>query len=307
MQDFLIEVAVEAIHQKKCVVFPTETVYGLGANALSSESVAQIFKLKNRPANNPLIVHVPTIDDIYQVAESLSPLEISLLEQFAPGPLSLVLKKKDCVPNIVTGGLDSVGVRIPKHPVALEFLSQVKKPICAPSANISGKPSPTTYEMASFYMKDQGVVILDGGNLDIGLESTVIKVEYPHIYLLRAGAITSEMIFEACGIIPQCNLEQEHRSPGTQFAHYKPKASIILFPQGTIPPFIENSALLCLSPNSFPYRKVYHFANIQEYSHSLYDTFFQCDKQKIPTIICELPEKKNIGLALYDRLIKAAK
>ncbi|MGL5955801.1 MAG: L-threonylcarbamoyladenylate synthase [Brevinema sp.] len=300
----LIPSAVQAIYQKKCVVFPTETVYGLGADALCPESVSQIFKLKNRPSSNPLIVHLPNIDDIYTVAYSLSPLEITLLERFSPGPLSLIVKKKESVPDIVTGGLDSVGVRIPKHPIALEFLSQVKKPICAPSANISGKPSPTTYEMALFYMKNNDVIILDGGDLDIGIESTVIKVDEPHIYLLRTGAISPEMIAEACGIMPQLNIEQEHHSPGTRFAHYKPNASIILFPYNTPAPFIENAALLCLNPNNSPYRKIYHFTDIQEYSHCLYDTFFQCDKQKIPLIICELPNNKNTGI--YDRLIKAA-
>ncbi len=300
-----IQDAVQAIHQQQCVVFPTETVYGLGANALDSQSVDKIFKLKNRPSSNPLIVHVPDIESIYTVAEDISNLELKLLEKFSPGALSLILPKKNIVPDIVTGGLESVGVRIPNHPVALEFLSEVKVPIAAPSANISGKPSPTTYEMAKFYMKD--VIVLDGGNLDIGIESTVIKVDYPNIYLLRAGAITPQMIAEVTSIMPTLNPKEEHHSPGTRFAHYKPNASVVVY-EG-VPPKFENSVLLCLNNNfdSYAYDRVYHFNNTKEYTHHLYEIFFQCDKQNISHIICELPPNEDTSLGLYDRLIKASK
>ncbi len=299
-----IQDAVRAIQQQQCVVFPTETVYGLGANALDPQSVEKIFKLKNRPSSNPLIVHVPDIDSIYTVASHVTPLEIKLFESFSA--LSLILPKKNIVPDIVTGGLESVGVRIPNHPIALEFLREVKVPISAPSANISGKPSPTTYEMAKFYMQDKGVVILDGGDLDIGIESTVIKVDYPNIYLLRAGSISPQMIADVTGIMPTLNPKEEHHSPGTRFAHYKPNASVIVF-EG-LPPQLPNSVLLCLNPDldDSVYDRVYHFNDTKEYTHHLYEIFFQCDKQNISNIICELPPNSGKSMGLYDRLMRAS-
>lgn len=306
MQD-LLKLAVQAIYDQECVVFPTETVYGLGANALCFQSVNRIFELKNRPPSNPLIVHVPNIQSIFSVAFSLSPLEQKLLEIFSPGPLSLILPKKKEVPGNVTGGLDTVGVRIPNHPIALEFLSLVNTPICAPSANISGKPSPTTYEMAQYYMEGKGPIILDGGDLDIGIESTVIKIENDIIYLLRAGAITSEMIADKVGILPINNPNQDHHSPGTRFTHYKPQATVLLFEEN--PPMLtENSALLYLNPkiDTKGYCHTFHFETIQEYMHALYHTFFQCDKYYLSTIVCELPPNMEQGTALRDRLLRAS-
>lgn len=307
MNKSTISQAVQAIHQQQCVVFPTETVYGLGANALCEKSVHHIFQLKNRPATNPLIVHIGNLDMITLVASSISTLEQRLFENFSPGPLTIVLPKNNNIPDIVTGGLDSVGIRIPNHPIALEFLQAVQLPICAPSANISGKPSPTTYEMACYYMENKNIPILDGGSLEIGIESTVIKVDNNQIYLLRAGSISPEMIADFCGIMPITNSTEAHRSPGTQFAHYKPQANIHLFAFGTSPILLENSVLLCINKpsNISDYKKVYHFSSIQEYMHHLYDIFFQCDKAKISTIICELPINQSEGMGLYDRLSRA--
>lgn len=304
----MISKAVQSIQQGKCVVFPTETVYGLGANALSTSQVAQIFAFKNRPTSNPLIVHVANMDMIFTVASSLSSLEQRLFEAFSPGPLTLVLPKKENVPSIVTGNLDSVGVRIPNHPIALDFLNAVNLPICAPSANISGKPSPTTYEMAKHYMKNQDVIILDGGNLEIGIESTVIKVERDEIYLLRAGAISPQMIADFCGIMPIIKQSEAHRSPGTKFTHYKPKAKVHLYTYNTTSPFtqINNAILLCLNlPLNTQYKHIYHFTDIQEYMHHLYEIFFQADKKGISHIICELPINEGLGMGLYDRLSRA--
>ena len=301
-----LQSAIDAILNKECVVFPTETVYGLGANALCSQSVNRIFELKNRPPSNPLIVHISHIDQIFSVATSLSPLEQKIFEAFSPGPLSLILPKKKEIPSNATGGLDTVGVRIPNHPIALEFLSAINLPICAPSANISGKPSPTTYEMAQFYMEGKAV-ILDGGTLDIGIESTVVKVEGAKIYILRSGHITAEMIAEKTGILPCENTAQEHHSPGTRFAHYKPKATIITF-EGQMPKASKNSALLFLNKDIdlSEYSHSFYFDTVRDYAHALYYTFFQCDKLNISTIYCELPPNHGQGVALRDRLIKAA-
>ncbi|MDK2817875.1 MAG: threonylcarbamoyl-AMP synthase [Spirochaetota bacterium] len=301
-----LQLAIDAILSKECVVFPTETVYGLGADAFCHQSVSRIFELKNRPPSNPLIVHIATIDQILSVTTSLSPLEQKLFEKFSPGPLSLILPKKKEISSNVTCGLNTVGVRIPNHPIALEFLSAVNLPICAPSANISGQPSPTTYEMAKFYMEDKAI-ILDGGTLDIGIESTVVKTDGNKIYILRSGFITAEMIADQIGIVPSTNTSQEHHSPGTQFTHYKPKATIIAF-EGTPPKACDNSALLFINYDRdlSSYQHVFHFDNAIDYAHALYYTFFQCDKLNISTIYCELPPNHGQGVALRDRLIKAS-
>jgi len=304
-----LQKAIEAIHQKECIVFPTETVYGLGADATCKEAVLKIFELKNRPSSNPIITHVSDIESIFSIAKTLNKLEYQLFEHFSPGPLSLILPKKSNIPLEVTGGLDSIAVRIPNHPVALAFLKEVNTPICAPSANLSGQPSPTTFEMAKYYMGTKVPIILDGGQLDIGIESTVIKVEQNNIYILRAGFITAEMIKELTGIIPQYPTNQLYRSPGTQFAHYKPKAKVIIFEQGEVPNTIHNnSAILYLSPslNTENYNYKIHFLSTKDYAQALYYSFFNCDKKKIDYIYCELPLAIHQGIALKDRLHRAA-
>ena len=309
MNNLIIQQAVSAIHENNCVVFPTETVYGLGANALCKEAVLKIFELKKRPPTNPLIVHVPSLDDCLKVASSLNPLEERLFELFAPGPISLILPKRSEIPKEVSGGLDSVGVRIPNHPIVLEFLKAVGVPICAPSANISGKPSPTSFEMAEHYMKGKAAVLLDGGVLDIGIESTVLKVDKENIYILRAGHITAEMIEEKTGIKPSSNTIISHQSPGTQFTHYKPLAQIILF-EDKLDFINENSAILYLNNDldidTQEYKYIYHFDNISQYVHALYYTFFLCDQQGIERIYCEIPPNIHQGVALRDRLFRAA-
>ncbi|MGL4388385.1 MAG: L-threonylcarbamoyladenylate synthase [Brevinema sp.] len=300
--------AVEAINDDQCVVFPTETVYGLGSNALSKKAVARIFEYKNRPPTNPLIVHIADEDQLSEITTGISSLEKELFKHFSPGPLSLILPKKHIVPDNVTGGLDSIGIRIPNHPIALEFLNAVQKPICAPSANISGKPSPTSFEMATFYMRDKVPIILDGGDLDIGIESTVIKVVKGDIYILRAGFVTSEMIFDYTGIRSILNNKHfEHQSPGTNFPHYKPKAIIKVFENTEDLYNIdrEDTLLLHLSQIDWEGENRY-FHSISEYAHHLYAIFFESDKNNIKTIYCELPPNNHEGMALHDRLIRAA-
>ncbi|MGL4394809.1 MAG: L-threonylcarbamoyladenylate synthase [Brevinema sp.] len=304
----LIQSAVNAIHNNECVVFPTETVYGLGANALSEQAVAKIFELKNRPPANPLIVHIAHLDQCQDLTTGLNSLEKDLFNHFSPGALSLVLPKKSTVPDIVTGGLDSVGVRIPNHPIALEFLTAVDRPICAPSANISGKPSPTSFEMAEFYMKNKVPVILDGGDLEIGIESTVVKVVGDQIYILRAGFVTAEMIFAQTGIQPILNNKAlSKQSPGTNFPHYKPKAQIKTFEYQQKPQIINTDGVWILHLSDLDTScESKHFHSVADYAHHLYAIFFESDKKNIQTIYCELPPATNEGLALRDRLIRAA-
>ncbi|MGL4367483.1 MAG: L-threonylcarbamoyladenylate synthase [Brevinemataceae bacterium] len=305
----IINKAIAEILHNQCVVFPTETVYGLGADAGNKVAVQKIFELKNRPAVNPLIVHIADRTQIDDIAEAPNTLEKELFSLFSPGPLTVILKKKIHIPNEVSGGLDTIGVRIPNHPIALAFLQAVQKPICAPSANISGKPSPTTFAMAKFYMEHKVNVIIDGGDLDIGIESTVVKVENNKIYILRSGTITSQMIFDATGINPILSSSKHaHQSPGTRFSHYKPSAKVITFESGQLPTVGSNSAVIYLTGNpdlpSFIRSK--KCSSLKEYARILYREFFLCDQESISTIYCELPPNDQEGIAIRDRLVRAS-
>ncbi|SFB78215.1 translation factor SUA5 [Brevinema andersonii] len=300
----LIQQAVQALYAGDLVVFPTETVYGLGADATSDKALKQIFAIKGRPTNNPLIIHVASINNVLQAAASINSIEEKLLEIFAPGPLSLILPKNNKISHIATGGLDTVGIRIPDHDLALKLLSRLDIPIAAPSANISGAVSPTTLEMSQFYMDQKVPIILDGGPLSIGIESTVVKVEKDQIFILRPGAVTAEMIADATDIKPSHNLHESHRSPGTQFKHYQPQATVVFFECGEEIFFSEHSALLSLHYYNTNV-DCYFFDSIISYAAALYKTFFECDKNNTHTIYCELPPDYGEGRALRDRIIRA--
>lgn len=300
----LIQQAVYVLHAGDLVVFPTETVYGLGADATSDKALTRIFEIKRRPAVNPLIVHVASINNVLQAAASINAIEEKLLEIFAPGPLSLILPKNNKISSIATGGLDTVGVRIPNHDLALKLLSAVNTPIAAPSANISGAVSPTTLEMSCFYMNQKVPIILDGGTLSVGIESTVVKVEKDQIFILRPGAVTTEMIADATGIKPNINSYESHRSPGTQFMHYQPQAAVVFFEHGEEISFSEDSALLSLHHYDTN-GDCYFFDSTLSYAAALYKTFFDCDKNNINTIYCELPPDCGEGRALRDRIMRA--
>ncbi|MGL5722066.1 MAG: L-threonylcarbamoyladenylate synthase [Brevinema sp.] len=300
----LIGKAAQALSRDQLVVFPTETVYGLGVNAYSDKALQKVFEVKKRPAKNPIIVHVASVDQVLLAAQEISPLEKELFQAFSPGPMTLILPKNKLISPLATGGLDTVGVRIPKHPIALALLEKSNVPVAAPSANTSGKPSPTTVEMCRYYMEGKVSYILDGGNLSIGVESTVLKVEDKKIYVLRSGALSAQDIYAAVGIMPEQNIDRSHRSPGTHYAHYQPKAHVVLF-QGELPPASDKAAILTLQ-NTHDWRYSFIFSSVEEYAQALYRIFFWCDGQHLETIYCELPPEDGIGLALIDRLTRAS-
>ena len=187
-----IKEAAEYIKQGKLVLFPTETVYGIGADGLNSEAVRNIFIAKGRKQDNPLILHVSSIDMVERIAQDITPLEYKLMEKFFPGPLTIILKKKDIVPSIVTGNLDTVGIRMPSNKIAHDLIELSNTPIAAPSANISGKPSGTNIEDIFNELNDRVDYIIDAGQTDIGVESTVIRVIDNTIHILRPGKITKQ-------------------------------------------------------------------------------------------------------------------
>jgi len=208
------------------VAFPTETVYGLGANALDSEAVAKIFHAKGRPADNPLIVHISSREMLNMVARDIPALAFQLMDAFWPGALTIILKRKDVVPDITTGGLDTVAVRMPAHEIALALITVSGVPIAAPSANISGRPSPTKAEHVIKDMDGRIDAVIMGGETRLGVESTVLDLTVTPPALLRPGGLGLE---EIIGTIGEVNvIEESVRSPGMRYTHYSPKTRLIL-------------------------------------------------------------------------------
>ncbi|WP_091690649.1 L-threonylcarbamoyladenylate synthase [Methanococcoides vulcani] len=226
--------AADIIRTGGTVAFPTETVYGLGADALNADAVHKIFKAKGRPADNPLIVHIANIDQCSKLAEEIPADAIKLMETFWPGPLTLILKAKDVVPDVTTGGLNTVGLRMPDNPVALELIRRSDTPLAAPSANTSGSPSPTTAEHVIHDLDGKIDAILDGGPADIGLESTVVDMTDKVPTILRPGHVSAEDIRKCVGDVRigyrDRTLEEGEvaRSPGMKYTHYSPKTKVIL-------------------------------------------------------------------------------
>lgn len=229
-----IKAAAKIIKQGGLVAFPTETVYGLGADALSAKAAEKIYAAKGRPSDNPLIVHIARFSDMEKIAKKM-PKEAKLLaEAFWPGPLTMIVEKNDRVPYETTGGMDTVAVRMPSHPVALTLIRESTGFIAAPSANTSGKPSPTMAEHVAFDMDGKIPMILDGGSVGIGIESTIVDLTEEIPMILRPGYITKEMIEEVIGevrmdpgIIASDSL-QKPKAPGMKYKHYAPKAELIL-------------------------------------------------------------------------------
>ena len=228
--------AAALLQQGKVVGIPTETVYGLAADARNPEAVRQIFAAKGRPADNPLIVHIAEMQALEQVAAVVPPLAVKLAERFWPGPLTMILPKRSDIPEITSGGLDTVGIRMPSHPVARALILLSGVPIAAPSANISGYPSPTTAQHVMRDMHGKIAAVVDGGGCSVGVESTVIALENDDtVRILRPGYVTKEMLEE---IVPQVTLDpailhqlkegQTVRSPGMKYQHYSPQAHVIL-------------------------------------------------------------------------------
>ena len=232
-----IENAAKHLREGEVVGFPTETVYGLGANALSEDAVAEIFKAKGRPGDNPLIVHISDKSQIAELVSEITPLAQKLIDAFMPGPVTVIMKKSSIIPDNVTAGLDTVGIRMPVNPVAQKFLSFCKCPVAAPSANLSGSPSPTK---ASHVFKDMNkyiYAIIDGGESDYGLESTVIDATGETPVILRPGAVTQSQVDEVCNVKTESRLilneGETPKAPGMKYRHYAPKAEVMImdFPQ----------------------------------------------------------------------------
>ncbi len=233
LDDQILEAA-NIIRNGGTVAFPTETVYGLGADALNKNAVFHIFEAKGRPADNPLIVHVDSIKSCLKLVKNIPEKALLLMDEFWPGPLTIVMERKESVPDITTGGLDTVAIRMPENSFALELIRLSGKPLAAPSANLSGRPSPTSAEHVISDLSGKIDAIVDGGQVSIGLESTVIDVTCDPPAILRPGKISKEDIEEHVGEVKIAYDDKVHhesetvRSPGMKYTHYSPDSTVIL-------------------------------------------------------------------------------
>jgi L-threonylcarbamoyladenylate synthase len=224
------QMAAELLQQNETVVFPTETVYGLGANALSDEAVIKIFQAKGRPSDNPLIVHIADEHQLEDLVKDIPEVARQCMQAFWPGPLTLVMKKQNNISQYVTAGLDTVGIRMPHHPVALRMIREAGVAVAAPSANRSGRPSPTTAQHVFEDLNGKVPLILDGGSTEVGLESTVLDVTVTPPLILRPGDITVEMLQQVIGEVRidpgLVESTTKPKSPGMKYTHYAPKGNM---------------------------------------------------------------------------------
>jgi L-threonylcarbamoyladenylate synthase len=303
-------VAAAFIRRGEVVAFPTETVYGLGADMQNQSAVQKVFAAKGRPADNPLIVHVGNADDIMLVADSVSRLASVLIDAFMPGPITLLLPKSPRVPDVVTAGSALVGVRMPDHELAIEFLRACTHPVVAPSANRSGRPSPTSPDAVLSDMQGRIACILSGTATTIGLESTVVDASGETPIIIRPGAVTLEEIIAATGKGRYALSDDAiSSSPGTRYRHYAPKAIVRLVSGfgGVADPSSADAWIgFDPLPVDVPLGHSVVCQDIDTYARSLFRFFRECDSKGIQTIWCQTTEPVGLGAALMDRLVRAA-
>ena len=287
--------AAELIRAGELVAFPTETVYGLGANALDRSAIEKIYAAKGRPSSSPLIVHVSSVEMAKSLVREWPEQAEQLARIFWPGPLTLVLPKQSRVPDELTAGLDTVGIRMPAHPMAQALIAEAGVPIAAPSANRFTELSPTSAEHVRESLGDQVAMILDGGRTTVGIESTVLSLAGPHAVLLRPGMVTQQEIEAVIG--PVQVLEQvpagAHASPGLHRRHYSPRTPLILIEHGKHP---SSGRGICLQMPSDP----------REYAAVLYERLHEADGQGFDWIALEKPPSDPEWAAIRDRLERAA-
>ncbi len=306
------------------VGMPTETVYGLAANALNGKAVAKIFAAKGRPMDNPLIVHISEFNQLYKLVKEVPDAAKKLSEKFWPGPLTIILPKADIIPDEVSAGLDTVAVRFPSHPAARALINAAGLPLAAPSANLSGHPSPTTAEHVMNDMNGKIEAVLDGGACGVGVESTVITLATNPPRLLRPGGITLEQLRGVLGEVELDNavlnpLPKGVRaaSPGMKYKHYSPKANVIIIDSNfeKYKDYVnshntEGTAALCYNGEgavlTVPTICYGCKDDYGEQARELFDALRKLDDINAQTVYARCPEPKGVGLAVYNRLIRAA-
>ena len=313
MQTVLSESATEAaefIKKGGVVAFPTETVFGLGANVFDENAVRKVFEAKRRPADNPLIAHISSVNQIEELTTEVTESARKFIETFFPGPLTVVLRKSERVPYIATAGLDSIGIRMPGNKIANEFIAACGVPVAAPSANLSGRPSPTTWQAVYEDLNGRIDCILQGEPTEIGLESTVVDCTSEVPVLLRLGAVSSA---ELQSVVPSTRLveveeDAEARSPGLKHKHYSPKAEVELVEWIIFDAPHKGIAYIGLDREiESRYLSLSRIcSSVEDYAHSVFEFFRECDRAGIRLIYCEEVPDEGIGAALMDRLRRAA-
>ena len=319
-----IETAAQIIKDGGLVGIPTETVYGLAANALNGKAVAKIFAAKGRPMDNPLIVHISEFSQIYQLVKEVPDSAKKLAARFWPGPMTIILPKSDLIPDEVSAGLDTVAVRFPSHSAARALIDAAGLPLAAPSANLSGHPSPTTAEHVMNDLNGKIEAILDGGACGVGVESTVITLVTNPPRLLRPGGITLEQLRSVLGevelddaVLNPLAKGVRATSPGMKYKHYSPKANVIIIDSDfdKYKNYVNNhntvgTAALCYNGEDtdliVPTVCYGGKEDFKEQARGLFDALRKLDDMNAETVFARCPEPKGVGLAVYNRLIRAA-
>jgi L-threonylcarbamoyladenylate synthase len=318
--DAQIKQGAKIIQNGGIVAFPTETVYGLGANVFDEQAIAKIFETKNRPADNPLIVHISSLEILPQLVNNISIDNQKLIDKFWPGPLSLVFPKSELISDIVTAGLDTVVIRFPSNPIAKQFISECGVPLAAPSVNPSGKPSSTQIQHIRDYFGNK-VFIIDSEPSEIGLESTVINTIPKPPIILRQGYITQEQIKQVLGTkIELSQKTTKIQSPGMKYRHYAPEAKLELVPltedivskielylaKGYKVGALVSSEIYQILPSQVIGFDLGSRDNYKTISSNLYTGLHYFDSQKVDIILAESFNPKGLGIAIMDRLNRAA-
>ncbi|MDA8768690.1 L-threonylcarbamoyladenylate synthase [uncultured Winogradskyella sp.] len=311
-----ISKAVALLNQEKLVAIPTETVYGLAGNIFSEKAIDSIFKTKQRPLFNPLIVHIPSIDYLETIVARIPEKAKLLAEAFWPGPITLVLKKKEVIPDVITAGKDTVAVRIPNHPTTLELLKQLDFPLAAPSANPFNRISPTSAEHVESYFKNDIKMVLDGGTCTSGIESTIIGFENDEPIIYRLGSTSIEDIENIVGSVEIKNKKNSvPNAPGMLARHYAPNTKTILVTDisDAIKQFQGKNIGILAFENEIK-NKAIKFqivlsktGNVSEAATNLYSALHQLDEQDLDIIIAERLPNHDIGKSINDRLQRATK
>ena len=310
-----LDICARLLREGEIVAFPTETVYGLGGNALKEDSVKKIYSAKGRPSDNPLIVHIAKKEDAYKLASFVPKKAEIIIEKFMPGPVTVVLPKKDIVPDIVTGGLKTVALRLPENAIARTLIEKAGCPVCAPSANTSTRPSPTTAMHVYDDLNGKISAIIDGGECSVGVESTVIGFEGENPRLLRAGGMPLETLEEAIGKIEIVKSSKVALCPGMKYKHYSPTAEVFVVSKdklasayeemekrGERPVIIaldgvvENKSALFWSAGK----------SVADYAKNLFALLRKCDDEGVSVALCQAVEEDGLGLSVMNRLEKAS-
>ncbi len=327
-----LDEAAEALKAGKIVAIPTETVYGLGANALDTSAVEQIFRAKGRPSDNPLIVHIADKDSVHSLTGDISPKAALLMDKLWPGPLTLVFRKSSIIPEIITAGLDTVAVRMPEHPVARELIRMAGVPVAAPSANVSGKPSTTTAQHVLDDLDGKIELVIDAGSSRVGLESTVLDVTVEPPVLLRPGGVTPKEIENIIGpieidktILGKIDSENVPKSPGMKYRHYSPRAHVIIVKSDSMERQSEKilelayrslnegkKAGICATDQTIGKYTGFEAISMgdrnkpETIAAKLFALLRGFDDREVDIIFAEAVAENDVGLAIMNRMVKAA-